>query len=191
MTVKTIKEQLIEKVVYLVFTTAVLAVTILTISSLSLIRKNQFQEINNFAYDLFLTTANYTIPLLALTIIAYLILEISTKKKISYIQYTLIGLSVSVNLLLNLSLGEFISFIPAFLISATMTILLNTLFTGLISKNFSNPIIIFSSLVTFYGGLFFFIQSTDYNLLIVSILSFIAVSIAMIISTLFKTKETI
>lgn len=181
-------DKIVEKSLYVSFISALQIIPIVLISNIANNRQINLEAVNNFNYDLLIITTNYTLGVLALTILTYLILETFTKKKINYFQYFLISSSITINLLLNLSMGEFIGFIPAFFISAAMTIFLNTAFSGLLSQDFKNPSITLLSTSTYYAGLFFYLQSSDYNLLITSILAFISVFMLMIGSTMITKK---
>jgi inner membrane protein len=183
MTIAKLNEKLTEKILVLPFLAGAFTVPVLMIKSLGEARLIQFPELNKiFQYSLFETTTNYSLAILFLTVAAYLILEIFTRQKTNYLQYALISATITTNLLLTLSIGEFLGFTPAFIISAVLTILLHTLFTAITSSSFINTSIIGFALTIFYSSLFFFIQSSDYNLLIISILSFLVVAALMIIS---------
>lgn len=182
-------EKLIEKFLVVGFITVLQIIPVILISNLADIREISLGELNLFEYGLFQTATNYSLALLVINIATYFILESITKKKINYFQYLLIGTSTTVNLLLHLSIGEFIGFTPGFFISASMTILLNTFFSGLVSQDLKNPLITFLTLTTYYGGLLFYLQSSDYNLLISSILSFISVATLMIGSIVIQKKD--
>lgn len=190
MTIAKINEKLTEKLLVIPFLAGAFTVPVLMIKSLGEARLTQFPELKDiFQYSLFESTASYSIAILFLTVASYLVLEIFTRQKTNYLQYALISATITTNLLLTLSIGEFLGFTPAFIISAVLTILLHTLFTAITSSSFINTSIMGFALTTFYSALFFFIQSSDYNLLIVSILAFLVVAILMIVSHFIQIEQ--
>jgi inner membrane protein involved in colicin E2 resistance len=70
-----------------------------------------------------------------------------------------------------------------------MTIALNTSFVTLTSQKFTNTISIFWSMIISYLSIYFLSQSSEYNLLFISIMSFIIVAIMMVVSHIINHKK--
>lgn len=158
----------------------------LPISFLSPIANNY---VNTTELELFQKTFNYGVISVLVLLLTLVTLELLTKKKLNYLQYMLIGISVFVGFLLNLSIGEFTGFHPAFIISSFATIALNTSFTMVTSERIESTCAVFSSMLLSYITIYFLIQSSEYNLLFISIVSFILVAIAMFASHYLNNKK--
>lgn len=140
----------------------------------------QFQENNIYAKTT--KSIKYGIFVIGLVFFSFFIVEIFSGQKVNNLQYILIGLSLVIYYSLLLSLGEIIGFALAYLIASLATILLNTFFATLLLKSTKYGLCITSILTTIYLSIFALLQTTQYTLLLGSILAYLIVMISMLAS---------
>jgi inner membrane protein len=124
----------------------------------------------------------YGILFIILTFLACFVFEITGKKPIHPFQYLLIGLAMAVYYILLLSISEFISFALAYLIAASATIIMITLYTKFaIIKNLTlkQTAVIGAALAALYGYLYILLQLQDMALIFGSIGLFAGLAIVM------------
>lgn len=93
------------------------------------------------------------------------IFEILNKKTTYYIQYIVVGVSLTLFYLVLVSLAERISFELSYLIAMLMVIIPNSLYIGSITKTFKYGIFMFGFLVTIYTMLFSILRMEEFALL--------------------------
>ncbi|NJR71692.1 MAG: hypothetical protein HC782_00420 [Gammaproteobacteria bacterium] len=124
----------------------------------------------------------YGILFIALTFACFFILEVKTGLRIHAMQYGLVGLALAIFFLLLISLSEHVPFWAAYLLAclASITLIGSYLVSVLASKKRSA--IVAASLATLYATLFGILQSEDNALLMGSILLFVVLAAAMLMT---------
>ena len=120
----------------------------------------------------------YSFIIILLTYIAVLSVEIIRKRRIPLLNYFLIGFALVIFYSLLLSFVELMIFWLAYLIAAAMTILLISLYIGMLMKSRKSGVIIGTLLTVYYGACFVMLSST-YALLLGSLLLFAAIALLM------------
>lgn len=133
-------------------------------------------------YQKTMRTAKYAIMFLALTFLAFFMVEVLTRRVIHPIQYVLIGLALVIFYTLLLSISEQMNFNRAYWIASIAIIALITLYTRSVLSNTLATVIILGILTVLYGFLFIILQLQDYALLLGSIGLFVILAIVMYIT---------
>ena len=126
--------------------------------------------------------AKYAILFLVLTFLTFFFVEVMRKVFIHPIQYLLVGLALIVFYVLLLSFSEHMLFNIAYALAATLTLLLISLYTAAILKNFRLGALLFGILLLLYTFIFAIIQLEDYALLVGSIGMFLVLTLVMYMS---------
>lgn len=121
----------------------------------------------------------YAILFIGLTFSLFFIVEIMQKKPFHPVQYVLVGLSLIIFFTLLLSISEFLLFDIAYLIAASSTILMITLYAKSHFQSWKVAGIFASVLITLYGFIFILIRLEDTALLVGSIGLFVVLAIVM------------
>lgn len=127
-------------------------------------------------------SAKYAMLIISLTFILFFFFEIFGERKVHPIQYTFIGVSLSIFYFLLLSLSEHIGFNYAYLASAHATITLIAFYSYYILKNIKSIMVLIFSLSSLYAYLFIILQMETYALLTGSIGLFVVLGIIMFLS---------
>lgn len=114
-------------------------------------------------------TVKYAIMFIALTFLAYFLIEVIGKTILHPIQYVLVGLALVLFYILLLSISEHSSFNMAYFISGGSIIMLISAYTKRITRSVKIMGLMFSVLLTLYGFLYVVLQLEDYALLLGSI----------------------
>lgn len=136
---------------------------------------NAYDEVGNFAkVQLFDPVTNYTqvnraikygILFIMLTMMITYIFEIISKKYTHYIQYGVVGFSLTVFYLLLLSLSEHINFPVAYLIASIAIVIPNSLYIMSLTESKKIAFGMFSFLSIVYSILFSILRMEQYALL--------------------------
>lgn len=130
-------------------------------------------------YNSMVSSMAYCFALFALSIFSIMLIEIAYRKKINYLQYSLIGCAMCVFYLLLLSFTEFIDFWGAYAIVTAMTVGLISLYIkAIISKN-KAVWQIAGILIAEYAIIAILINMGTLALLVGSLLLFIIIAMAM------------
>jgi inner membrane protein len=121
----------------------------------------------------------YAILFIGLTFALFFIIELMQKKPMHPVQYVLIGIALVIFFTLLLSIGEFILFDFAYLIAATATVLLITLYAKSHFKSLKTASVFGSLLACLYAFIFVLIRLEDAALLVGSIGLFIILALVM------------
>lgn len=137
-------------------------------------------------YQKSMRSAKYGILFIALTFLALLFTEIATKENLHILNYLLVSLALVLFFSLLNSLSEHIGFNTAYLIAASSTIILISVFLKKLVKNFRPVLVITGILVFLYAFIFILLTLNDYAYLAGNVGLFIILAITMIISTRLK-----
>lgn len=133
---------------------------------------DEYQQINR--------TSKYAILFIILTFMAYfLIIEIFNRKPIHFIQYLMVGFTMSIFYLLILAMSEYLSFSYSYLIASSGVLLILGFYTKFISGSAKATILLDVLLVILYVFLYILTQKEDYSLLIGSIGLFLILALIM------------
>ena len=133
-------------------------------------------------YQKVMRTVKYAIMFIALTFLAFFLIEVlnqSRVKKLHPIQYLLIGSGLVLFYSLLLSLSEHIMFFKAYLLASVAVVILIALYSRTLLASNSLARIIAAILVVFYTHLYIVLQLEDYALLIGSIGLFCVLAFVM------------
>ncbi len=135
------------------------------------------QPVDQYAKSM--RSIKYAILVIGLTFALFFIIEMVQKNPVHPVQYVLVGLALVIFYSLLVSISEFISFDAAYLIAASATVLLITLYTKSHFKNWKTSGIFFAVLAGLYGFIYTLISLEDTALLAGSIALFVILAIAM------------
>lgn len=124
-------------------------------------------------------SVKYAILFIGLTFSLFFIIELMQKKPVHPLQYILVGLALVIFYTLLLSISEFILFDFAYLIAATATITLITLYAKSHFQSIKTASVFASVLTALYGFIFVLISLEDTALLVGSIGLFIVLALVM------------
>jgi inner membrane protein len=134
-------------------------------------------------YQKSLRSAKYGILFIALTFMALLFAEMATGEHLQIMNYLLVSLALVLFFSLLNALSEQIGFNPAYLIAASSTITLITLFLRKLVGNFKPVILIAGMLVFLYLFIFILLTLNDYAYLAGNIGLFFFLAVTMAVST--------
>ena len=124
-------------------------------------------------------SVKYAILFIGLTFALFFIIELMQKKPMHPVQYVLIGIALVIFFTLLLSISEFILFDYAYLIAATATILLISLYAKSHFKSNKTASVFGSLLACLYAFIFVLIRLEDAALLVGSIGLFLILALVM------------
>ena len=127
-------------------------------------------------------TAKYGFLVIGLTFLVFFLIQTLSKISIHPFQYLMIGLALVMFYTLLISISEHSSFFKAYLIAGTAVIVMITLYSKSILKNWKFPVLIGITLTALYSFIFVIIQLENYALLVGSIGLFIILGIVMYVS---------
>lgn len=143
-------------------------------------------------YQKSLRSAKYGILFIALTFLALLFTELTIKEKFHVFHYLLVSLALVLFFSLLNAISEQIGFNLAYLISASSTIILITLFLRLLVRNY-RPVLMLSGLLIFlYSFTYVLLSLNDYAYLAGNIGLFALLSVTMWLSvklSFFRREE--
>ena len=125
-------------------------------------------------------SARYALLLISLTFLIYLFFEILKKQRIHPLQYILVGLSLTVFFVLLLSLSEYIGFDKSYLVAASVTILLISVYSQAVFKSLKLASLLLIFLTIIFGFIYVILQLEEYSLLVGSIGLFAILAIIML-----------
>jgi inner membrane protein len=121
----------------------------------------------------------YGILFIALTYITFLIFELGIKRRLHPVQYTMIGLAMSLFYLTLLSLAEHIMFLPAYVTSAAIIVVMISLYVYAALHNIFRAGMIALLLTGLYGILYTLLNLEDFSLLVGTGLLLIVLAVLM------------
>ena len=127
-------------------------------------------------------SAKYGFLVIGLTFLVFFLIQTLSKIDIHPFQYLMIGLALTMFYTLLVSISEHSNFLKAYLVAGISVIVLITLYSKSILKNFKFPLFIGSSLTALYSFIYVIIQLENYALLVGSIGLFLILAIVMYVS---------
>jgi len=127
-------------------------------------------------------SAKYGFLVIGLTFLVFFLIQTLSKINIHPFQYLMIGIALVMFYTLLISISEHSSFLKAYLIAGIAVIVMITLYSKSILKNWKFPLFIGTSLTALYGFIFVIIQLENYALLVGSIGLFLILGIVMFVS---------
>jgi inner membrane protein len=127
-------------------------------------------------------SSRYGILFIALTFLVLIFLEITRKEAIHIFHYFLVALGLILFFSLLNSLSEQLGFNAAYLISSLATILMISLFTGMLFREKKSALIVTGLLVVLYTFIFILLTLNDYAYLAGNIGLFLLLAVIMILS---------
>jgi len=132
---------------------------------------NPYQTVNR--------ALKYSILFIGLVFLAYFLFEIIVGTPVHPAQYILIGLAQAIFYLLLLAFAERVGFVPAFFISAVLTVSITSAYAGTVFGGRSYIWKAGSVFSIVYGLLFVLMRIEDFALLIGALASFVAIAATM------------
>jgi inner membrane protein len=136
-------------------------------------------------YQMTMRTLKYSLIFIVLTFVAFFTIELFGSKPIHMIQYLLVGLALIIFYVLLLSLSEHMAFKYSYLVAATCTVTLITLYSKTMVSRIKFSALIFLLLGALYAYLYLLLQTEDFTLLIGSFTLF-----GMLALFMFLTRKT-
>lgn len=127
-------------------------------------------------------SSKYGFLVIGLTLLVFLLIQIVSKIYIHPFQYLLIGLALVLFYTLLVSISEHQNFSSAYLIAATATIGLVSVFAKAVLHSLKFGLLILSSMAALYGFIYVIIQLESYALLVGSIGLFVILGIIMFVT---------
>ncbi|MEO0505068.1 MAG: cell envelope integrity protein CreD [Bacteroidota bacterium] len=127
-------------------------------------------------------TSKYGLMIIGLTLLVFLLIQISSKIAIHPFQYLMIGLALVMFYTLLISISEHQNYLNAYLISGAAVVTLITVYSKSILKNAKFTMLILGSMFSLYSFIFVIIQLEDYALLVGSIGLFLILALIMFAS---------
>ena len=121
----------------------------------------------------------YSMMFIGLVFLAYFMFEVVSGLRAHPAQYLMVGLAQAIFFLLLLAFAERWGFDTAFLIAAAATIMLISLYVGVVFKQRKYTIAAFLVFVAVYAVMYVLMQAEDYALLVGAITSFAALAVLM------------
>lgn len=119
---------------------------------------------------------------IGLTFLVLLMFELSLKQRLHVLQYTLVGVALSLFYLILLALAEHLGFVYAYLAASATTIFSITLYMAAILRNSRHTLGMLLILAALYGLLYLLLQTEDYALLAGAALLLLATGITMYVT---------
>jgi len=127
-------------------------------------------------------SVKYAILIIGLTFALFFIIELMQGKPFHPVQYVLVGLALVIFYTLLLAISEYLLFDYAYLIAATATVVLISLYAKTHFKSWKTAAIFATILGSLYGFIFILLRLEDTALLVGSIGLFIVLAIVMYVS---------
>ena len=121
----------------------------------------------------------YAPMFIGLVFLAYFLFEATSGNRAHPAQYLLVGLAQTVFYLLLLGVSEHVGFTLGFLIAASATVMLLSLYAGAVFKSRDSMLQAFAGFTTLYGLIYVLMRMEDYALLVGSVASFVAIAATM------------
>ncbi len=127
-------------------------------------------------------SAKYGFLVIGLTFLIFFLIQTMSKIHIHPFQYLMIGLALVMFYTLLVSISEHSNFLKAYLIAGVSVVLLITLYSKSILRNFKFSVLIGLSLTALYSFIYVIIQLENYALLVGSIGLFLILATVMFVS---------
>lgn len=131
-------------------------------------------------YQLNERAVKYAILFIGLTFVGFVVFEFASQLRLHPIQYGLVGLAQVLFYLVLLALSEHLGFNMAYIVAASVSVVLISFYLISALKGFVRGIGFGVGLTALYGLLFIILQSEDFALLLGTSLLFIVLSIVML-----------
>ena len=130
-------------------------------------------------YRMVTRASKYTVLFLALAYLTYFLFETLTRSRIHFVQYGLMGLSLSMFALLLLSLAEPIGFPLAYVAASAAIVLQASLYTAAATRRISLAVTFAGVIAALFGFLYVVLSLETYSLLAGAVALFVVLSVVM------------
>jgi len=130
-------------------------------------------------YQLVSRAAKYATMFLATAFMAVFVIELRSSRKVHAVQYMLVGLAMAFFYVLLLSFAEQIGFLWAYLIAASATAGLISIYVARVQASLFKGFVMLLVLCALYGLLYLILQLEDYALLAGAIAGFLMLAAVM------------
>lgn len=146
----------------------------------NIVSVNLYQGVTH--YRQIIRAAKYSLLFIMLSLFVIYVFEFISKKATHYIQYAVVGFSLTLFYLVLLSMSEYFSFNFAYLIAALMVVIPNALYIKAITQNTKYGLGMFAFLSGVYAILFSILQMEQFALITGTILIMIVLYVVMYIT---------
>jgi len=133
-------------------------------------------------YQTITRSVKYALLFIVLTFGTFFTIEILKSYRVHPIQYTLIGLALTLFYTLLISLSEQTGFEPAYIAASAAIVAMISLYTMSITKKKLFAVLIGTVLTGLYGTLYLLLRLEDYALLLGSVLLFVILGLFMFLT---------
>ncbi|MEL6216400.1 MAG: cell envelope integrity protein CreD, partial [Pseudomonadota bacterium] len=130
-------------------------------------------------YSLAQRALKYALGFIAIAFLAVFIMEIQTRRRVHWIQYLFVGLSLVIFYVLLIGTAEHIGFDLGYAGAAGATALLIGTYFGTVVHSMARGVVMFAVLAVIYAMLYLLLRLEDYALLAGSISAFVLMAIVM------------
>jgi inner membrane protein len=130
-------------------------------------------------YNLTDRAAKYGMMFILVTFCTILVMELRSPVRVHAVQYIFAGIALIFFYVLQLSFAEHIGFTPAYIIAATATGSMLSVYTGMAFRNAGRGAVMLALFAFLYGLLYLILRLEDYALLAGAIAGFILITIGM------------
>jgi inner membrane protein len=124
----------------------------------------------------------YAIMFISLTFLAFAMIDVLSDSPFHPIHYTLIGLALILFFVMLLSLSEHLSFNISYLLASAPVIIIISMYTRGITRQWRVTAVVAGVLASLYGFLFVLLQLEDYSLLLGSLGLFAGLALVMFLT---------
>ena len=121
----------------------------------------------------------YAPMFIGLVFLAYFLFEATSGNRAHPAQYLLVGLAQTVFYLLLLGVSEHVGFTAGFILAASATVMLLSLYAGSVFKSRASMMQAFAAFTTLYALIYVLMRMEDYALLVGAVASFVAIAATM------------
>lgn len=141
---------------------------------------NLFESVS--LYSQITRAIKYGVLFFVLTYITFLLFELGIGRRLHVVQYGMIGLALSMFYLTLLSMAEHAGFFNAYIVAATIIIIMISLYAYAAIRNFGKTLIITVLLIGLYSMLYSMLNLEDYALLAGTVLLLVILAVMMFLT---------
>lgn len=142
-------------------------------------------------YRQVMRAVKYSMLFIMLSLFVVYIFEVTSKRFTHYVQYGVVGFSLTMFYLVLLSMSEYFSFNLAYIIAALMVVIPNSLYIKAVTKNSKYGVGMLAFLSGIYAVLYSILKMEQYALITGTILLMTVLYVMMYITRNIKTSEEV
>ena len=142
-------------------------------------------------YRQVMRAVKYSMLFIMLSLFVVYIFEVTSKRFTHYVQYGVVGFSLTMFYLVLLSMSEYFSFNLAYIIAAMMVVIPNSLYIKAVTKNSKYGVGMLAFLSGIYAVLYSILKMEQYALITGTLLLMIVLYVMMYITRNIETSEEV